>query len=164
MAQGSDKAFLRRRKAQHGWLARNDRRSKGWNRPWLPSRREYEREEAIIDFVGEERASSVMASLRPSFQNAGEVANAILGKLDLKSNTLLDEISQNWTYIVGSDNAKQCRPLGVENGALSIEVFSSAWLFALNCHKSFISRRVFEITSGAVTRVYLVQQGATRKN
>ena len=164
MAQGSDKPFLRRRKAQGGWLARNDRRSKGWSRPWLPSRREYEREDVLVEFLGEERASSVMASLRPPFQDAGQLANSIFGKLDLKSNTILDEIVKNWTYIVGPDNAKECRPLGVEKEALSIEVFSSSWMFALNCNKPLITRRVFEITSGAVKRVYLVPQGTSRKN
>ena len=163
MAQGSDKTFLRRRKLHGGWLARNDRRSKGWNRPWLPSRREYEREDVLIEFLGEERASSVMASLRPPFQDAGQVASSILGKLDLKSNTILDEITQNWSYVVGADNARQCRPLEIKNDALSIEVFSSSWLFALNCNKSLIARRVFEITSGAVKRVFLVQQGASKK-
>ena len=165
MAQGSDKTFLRRRKLHGGWLARKDRRRKDWewNRTWLPSRREYEREDVLIEFLGEERAPSVMASLRPPLQNAGQVASSLFGKLDLKSNTILDEIVKNWIYIVGPDNAKECRPQGVEKGALSIEVFSPSWMFALNCNKPLITRRVFEITSGAVKRVYLVPQGASRK-
>ena len=163
MAQDNDKALLRRRKVQGTWLARVDRRSKGWSMPGLPSLREHEREQTLADFVGEERAPSVFASLRPAFKDAGKLASSIVGNLDLKSDALLKELARNWTCIMGADNARQCRPLSVENGALSIEVFSASWLFALNCNKPLITRHVFEITSGAVKRVFLVQQGASKK-
>ena len=163
MAQDNDMAQLRRSKVQRGWLTRNDRRGKGWSSPW-PSPREQERENTLVDFVGEERASSVFADLRPAFQNAGQLASSIVGKLDLEENAILDEISRNWTFIMGADNASQCRPLKVDNGALTIEVFSSSWLFVLNGHRPLISRRVTELTSGAVKRIHFVQQGTTRRS
>ena len=163
MAQDNDKALLRRRKVQGTWLAREDRRSKGWSMPGLPSPREYEREQTLADFVGEERAPSVFASLRPAFQDAGKLASSIVGNLDLKSDALLKELERNWTCIMGADNASQCRPLSVENSALAIEVFSSAWLYVLNGMKNVFSRRIAEFSAGAVKRIYFVQQGTTRK-
>ena len=163
MAQDNDKSLLRRRKMQETWLAREDRRRKGWSRPWLPSRREYEREETLIDFVGEERAPSVFASLRSAFHDAGQIASSFVENLDLKSKMLLDDLAKNWADLVGKDNAGQCRPLEFKDGTLSIEVFSSSWFFVLNGYKSLITKRISDFTGGEVARIYFVQQGTTRK-
>ena len=160
--QDKDNALLRRTRTGGGWLAREERRGKRW-RPWEPSIREREREETLVDFVGEERAPSVFASLRPGFKQAGKIAEALLGDCDLKSISLLEHLAANWQDIVGADNASQCRPVLVENDALKIEVFSSTWLYVLNSQRILICRRVGEVTSGAVKRVYFIQKGTFKE-
>ena len=162
-SQDKNNALLRRTKASGGWLVREERRSKGWKRPWEPSHRELERENTLIDFVGEERASSVFASLRPGFKQAGKIAEALVGDYDLKAISLLDHLRANWQDIVGADNASQCRPVLLENDALKIEVFSSTWLYILNSQKILICRRVGEATSGAVKRVHFIQKGTFKE-
>ena len=63
-------------------------------------------------------------------------------------------LAEQWDQVVGPAAAPHCRPAGVTEGCLHIDVAEPAWASQIRWQEADIVRRVAELTSpGAVTRV-----------
>ena len=144
-----------------GWLTRNDNRSAG-EYYGVPSRRERERESVLADFVGEERRAEVFASFRPPPKNIKDLVQSIISEHPVEEIELLENLKQNWSSIVGADNAKQCRPLSMEGKRLYVEVYLPAFMFVLRGQlKSVINGRLDAYTNGRLNTVILCPAAKT---
>jgi len=144
-----------------GWLTRNDNKSEG-EFYGVPSRHEREREAVLADFVGEERRAEVFASFRPPPKSIQDLVQSIISEHPVEEIELLEKVRQNWSAIVGADNAKQCRPLSIDDRRLHVEVYMPAFMFVLRGQlKSIINGRLDAYTNGRLNTVILCPAAKT---
>ena len=61
----------------------------------------------------------------------GESISKILGNISVDRAELLTALQEEWSALVGEDNAKRTRPGGIENKVLTIEVKGAIWFAQL---------------------------------
>ncbi|NLF92306.1 MAG: DUF721 domain-containing protein [Oligosphaeraceae bacterium] len=112
------------------WLSRQDRgRYTGEYRG--PSPREARRELALADWLGPERTHDVIASLRPPPQQVSSLVEQMMAKFPRQDIYWLERLREAWPQLLGEMNARQSRPLSLQNGTLIIEVSNPTWRFVL---------------------------------
>lgn len=153
----------RRRLDDGQWLGRTDNAGV----PRLngrPSPREQEREDALADWVGEERRAAVFAELRPKSASMETLVNSLLATVNPEEMQLLEELRSHWGELVGDVNARQCAPDTIEGSTLKVNVYNSAWLYILKSgQQAIITRRVSDFTSGRVNALVFKTAGAFRR-
>ena len=97
-------------------------------------------------------------------EKVGPLLDGFLKRTGLREPILQAEAAEEWAGKVGEGIAKVTRARGVRNGALVVEVRSSAWLMELNLMKGEILRRVNEgRTEGLVEEiVFFLAEDAPR--
>ena len=124
--------------------------------------RERSREETLAAWVGEERATEVIADLRPTTPSIAELVDEQLLAYRGQAITILDKLRQNWTAIVGHDCAQQSYPSHLEeHGTLVIEVNNSSWIYVIGCEKKdeiLASVKQF-LANDTVSALRIVQRG-----
>lgn len=145
-------------KSEH-WLTRKDRRRWIDDREW-PSRREWRREEALADWLGDERRAEVFAELRPASRSMDELVSEAMAAVGHRDMLLLADLREHWEDIVGADNARQSSPLSVEGDTLRIEIFSATWFYIFeHQHKARFIQLLSDYTHEAITRIQFVPRG-----
>jgi len=66
----------------------------------------------------------------------------VIKQLGLESTLLFEKLKTNWEIIVGSTNAKNTKPLGIENGILTVSVSSPAWITQARFYKSSFIEKI----------------------
>ena len=67
-----------------------------------------------------------------------KILNQVIGKIEKQGPGKKEIILEAWGRVVGEKAAYHSRPVGIKKGVLTIEVDSSAWLYALNLKKAGI--------------------------
>lgn len=111
-----------------------------------PSQREISREEALADWLGEERTPDVFAKLRPDAHPIAALVDAIITNVKVVEIELLDKIRQHWVDIVGADNASHFVPLSTNHEILEVGFINAAWRFMLDTppQRQLILKRITE--------------------
>jgi len=123
-----------------------------------PTPMEASREENLASWVGEERATGVIAKLRPEPLAIGTLVDSIINGGQAESIQLVDKIRQQWEQIVGVDNAPHVQPLSIRNENLEIGFIDAAWRYVLDSppQKVFILKRILELTGSQLKSVVFV--------
>ena len=116
------------------WLGHSDNHRKLGERR-VATRRELSRERTIADWVGPERATEVIASLRPETPTIADLVDEQLLACRGRAITNLDKLRQNWTKLVGDDCAAQSYPSHLNGNTLVIEVNNSTWKYMMELQK-----------------------------
>ncbi len=147
------------RKRQGGWLARADFAARYGERR-RPSSREYRREGALADWVGEERRAEVFASLRPETESLETLLDGILERFAEDDISLLEKLRCSWKDLLGESMAAQVRPADLKEGILILEVNNPSWLYVFERqHKPKIRKILLEAGNGAIRDLQFVQRG-----
>ncbi len=96
-----------------------------YKRPW-PNQ---SREDALADWLGAERTPDVMASLREEPRSMEQLVQEVMASVNKEDMLLLSHLQNNWTELVGPDNARALQPLSINNGVLKLEAASASWLY-----------------------------------
>ncbi|HOG51718.1 MAG TPA: DciA family protein [Lentisphaeria bacterium] len=146
------------KKSSNQWLSRSEYRQTFLH--GYPSRREASREQALADWVGEDRRPGVFADLRPEAKNAADLVQDVLNSFKNPDLVLLEKIQDAWTELVGADNARYSQPTRIYKGRLYVEVPDSSWLFMFKTQRQAdISARVASFTQNAITGVQFIPPG-----
>lgn len=92
---------------------------------------EASREQAIFDFVGEERVYGVFASLHPAPRHVSDILKDVIGKLDIHENDPLANLRDTWGDLLGHDIAQVSAPLFLKDNVLTIGVNNPSWKFVM---------------------------------
>jgi predicted nucleic acid-binding Zn ribbon protein len=60
-------------------------------------------------------------------EELGSILDGMLGQRPWRSGMALGELARRWSDVVGDRLARECEPVGLENGALLVRASSSAW-------------------------------------
>ena len=60
-------------------------------------------------------------------EELGTILDGMLVQRPWRSGMALGELARRWTDVVGDRLARECEPVGLENGALLVRASSSAW-------------------------------------
>ncbi len=60
-------------------------------------------------------------------EDLGSILDGMLVQRPWLSGMALGELARRWTDVVGDRLARECEPVGLENGALLVRASSSAW-------------------------------------
>ena len=129
-------------KNQGNWLAHRHRR---------PSDNELSREQLLEDWVGMERAASIKADLRPQTPTIGELVSEIMRKFKLDEVDVFDRLRTDWAGIVGPSIARECAPVNLANGTLTIAVRDTTWRFVLETQQKKAMLAKIQATLGKDT-------------
>ena len=114
----------------HYWLDSNDNRDQ--THFWRgASSRERRRRRALQDWYGIDRARLERVEHRRPAKPVADMVSSVLEKFGMDGMVLLSELEQHWGEIVGSDNAKQTRPVAFRAGHLDVEVANASWRYML---------------------------------
>ncbi len=142
-----------------GWLTRADF-AKRLGEGRRPSPREYRREGALADWVGEERRAEVFASLRPKAESLETMLDGILQHFAEDDVSLLEKLRGSWKELLGVTLAAQVRPADLKDGILILEVNNPSWLFVFERqHKPKIREILLKAGNGAIRDLQFVQRG-----
>ena len=118
------------------------------------------REDLLADFLGDARASSVLADLHPQTRRVGTFVEALLKQLHPEELDLRQRLERQWASLVGEVNARQCHPLSIRGTTLVIEVFQSMFLYLLKTEqRNIVLQRVSDYTGGKITAVDFIPAG-----
>ena len=118
------------------------------------------REDLLADFLGEERASAVLADLHPQPRPIGVFVDSLLKQVHPEELDLQHLLEHQWPTLVGEVNARQCRPLAIRGSTLIIEVFQQMFLYLLKTEqRNIIQQRVSDYTGGRITAVDFTPAG-----
>ena len=118
------------------------------------------REDLLADFLGDERASSVLADLHPQPRPVGMFVDSLLKQVHPEELDLRQQLERQWPALVGEVNARQCRPLTIRGTTLVIEVFQQMFLYLLRTEqRNIIQQRVSDYTGGRIAAVEFTPAG-----
>lgn len=109
-------------KNQGNWLSHKHRR---------PSEIETSREQLLEEWVGMERAAAIKAELRPQTPPISDLVSEIIRKFKLDEPDDFNRLRTEWAVIVGPAVARECAPVNLSHGTLTIAVHDSTWRFVL---------------------------------
>ena len=147
------------KKRRSGWLARTDFATRFGERR-RPSPREYRREGALADWVGNERKAEVFASLRPATDSLATLLDGILQRFAEDDVSLLEKLRCSWKELLGPTMAEQVMPVDLKDGILILEVNNSSWMYVFERqHKPKIREILLKAGNGAIRDLHFVQRG-----
>jgi len=118
------------------------------------------REDLLADFLGDERASSILADLHPQPRPVKVFVDSLLQQSRPSELDLRQFLERQWPAIVGDVNARQCRPLTIRGSTLVIEVFQQMFLYLLKTEqRNIILQRVSDYTGGKITAIDFIPAG-----
>ena len=88
--------------------------------------------EILRDWYGEDRALDERIARNPQFHPFSETLDKYMKGIASEGAVQLDKIIVEWDKIVGSANAKLCRPVFFRDGVLKVEINHPAFKLALD--------------------------------
>ena len=91
--------------------------------------------ELLENWYGPERALDERIARNPQLHPFSDVLDQFVKGIVSEGAVLLDQISAEWADIIGSANAKLCRPVFFRDGVLKVEINHPAYKLALDTPK-----------------------------
>lgn len=140
------------------WLTRTERNLNAYYRGAYGL--EKSREDALGDWVGEERTAEVFSELRPLHTDMSGLIDRVLSRIDGGDALMLSKLQESWTELFGPMIASQCSPLSINDGHLVIEVNNATMMYVFERQKKaeFLAH-VQTFTGGKLTSIEFVPRG-----
>lgn len=121
------------------------------------------RESALGSWLGSERQAEVFSELRPLHENVDGLVDQLLSRFEQEDALTLSRLQAGWEGLFGRDISRQCSPLSVKDGILTIEVNNPTCLYVFERQqKGFFAEHLSRFTGGALKGVEFVPRGSRR--
>jgi len=144
------------------WLDRQEHRYRThqWRRS---SRKERRRERLIRDWYGSDVAQGMMLERHRPANKMGDCVDSVLRRIAPQQMLLMEQLKENWASIIGDDNARNSRPLRLNENVLEIEVVNPSWMYVLSTmHGETIKKAVKDFSNGKIDNIRFKPGGRNR--